>query len=224
MPWGEFDPQKVLNMVERLLGQTLGRNLVRLAVLSGLLWVIAVSLLFFFRDFIFGYVWDGLARLFGNASAVTLDNVDAIITVLVSSLAILIIMFVVIAWTIMRALKRRTMPQEVIDELSDLRAEGINEILNAKYMRVSESTTDTEKDSLTTKWNADWHSWREKVEAFLQKNATHSEYMSFKHLGVVGRVDFPGSALTNKHAHWLMFLSRQLNILDGLITKHQERL
>ena len=208
-------------MIEAYLGRTFGRFLIQLAIVGGLLFATGIGFRYFFYDFMYLLVWSELFAYFENNHAITLDNIEDIITFLAIALSILILIVLVTAYFIIRFVRRYSVSQSVIDGISDLRAEGINKVLNRRPE--NSLLNDSQKDAWVFDWYKVWEDWDNRVYEYLKQHLTHAESMQFKNQGVIPSVWFPDLALTNEHGHYLAQLSKQLSTLDGLIQRHQDR-
>jgi hypothetical protein len=152
---------------------------------------------------------DFIPKLFGAGPIITQDDLAQVVStatvfvVLTGAAAIII--------PLVNNLSRRRVPQAAIDELADLRSEGIA-VLND----VPKTADDV------VRWHGRWTGWRDRVVASLGRNFTRAEMLSFDRLGVIAEVAF-GFAATPEHRHYLMQLNKQLTILENLIQRHQER-
>ena len=208
----EFDPHKVAEVVESYLGKRLGRFLIQLTIIAGLLGVIGLGFVWFFRNFVAGLLWPFFSDVFGaGAQGITLDNIEAIIITLVASIVILVLIFLIFALVMARAFRRRVVPQSAIDNLAELRSDGIH-ILN---------DPPPSEDQLQD-WRERWDSWREDVLDALKRDFTVAERLSFQRLGVFPPREFK-IAVNPVHSHFLSMFAHQLTILENLIQRHQER-
>ena len=218
----QFDPMRWGAAVESYLGKFWGRRLIQLAIIAVLLGVIGEGAKLFFKDLIGDLIWPFLMRLFGGTTTgITMDNIEAIIIVLVSALVLFVLMVALLIYVLAGSLRRRTVPQNVIDDLAELRSQGIS-ILNRLPDNVDKLSQAEKDDYVDQDWHPAWTEWGNGVVDFLERHFTKAEKLSFRRLGVIREEQF-GLALTPKHGHYLMLLSKQLSILEELIQRHQER-
>lgn len=200
---------------------TIGPYLVKISLLFLILLVVGFGGTAFFGSFIGGVLWPFLTNLFGTTkSGISLDNIEAIIIVLVSAVVFFVLIFGLFVWLAIRTFGRRIIPQSIIDELADHRDKGIkilNDIPNNQG-----KMTDQEKEQFVQDWKARWEQWRREVIATLDKSFTKAERLSFQRLGLIAEYSFH-FAVTPDHNHFLMQLAKQLTILENLIALHQER-
>ena len=210
---GPIDPEKFANVFERYFQGWFARFLIRFLLISVALGVSGAALFVFFDWFVAGLVWPFFSRTFGvDVGGITLDNIEAVVMTLVAAIVVLVLVFIIVAIILARAFRRRVVPQSVIDELGEYRSKGIS-VLN-----------DNPTDSANVpRWEADWKAWAADVTSYLEINFTKAERLMFHRLGVVPPVNFGQLAFDNTHAHYLMLLAKQLNVLEILIDRHQER-
>jgi hypothetical protein len=207
------DPVKLAEVIERYFPLWFARFLVQAVILGAALGAVGFGLKLFFADFIGAIVWPFLARNFGlGHGAISLDNIEAIIVVLVASIVILVLVFLVAAYAFVRAFHRRVVPQRLVDQLAEHRSEGIS-ILNDRPADAHD----------VQRWHSRWTGWSQTVAAFLGGKFTRAERLSFERLGVIAETRFGTLAVTPEHGHYLMQLARQLTILELLIQRHLER-
>lgn len=103
----------------------------------------------------------------------------------------------------------RTVPQEAVDELAELRSEGVHDILNRPI------STDSELEVLS-EYDKDW--WR-RVVAVLEKNFSKAEQLNFTRLGTIPVVIFP-HMFNEEHAKILREFALQERRLLDIIARH----
>jgi hypothetical protein len=201
------DPSKWAELYEDHFGKKLGRLIIKLLLFTTALAFLSFCL-GFFLDFYKKYIlpW---------ASGFSIDT-GALgdITWLVSAaivFAIFATAYGLITIALARIFKRRMVPQNIIDDLSEFRSEAISVLNNMP-----------KNDDEFNAWEIKWTSWREGVRLFLEKNFTKSEALLFGRLGIIPEVQF-GFAYNDKHAHCLKQLAKQITILENLINRHLER-
>jgi len=104
-------------------------------------------------------------------------------------------------------LVKKSKKQADIDGLAEHRSEGIS-ILNKRP---------SQHGGLVW-WIQEWEGWRSNVITDLDKNFTRAESLSFQRLGVV--TDPAPQGEDQEHSHKLQMLSKQLRILEELISKY----
>ena len=217
-----FDPLKWGDAVEKYIGKRWGRLLIRLAILAFLLGVIATGSILFFRDFVGDVVWPFLTQLFGfTSTGITLDNIEAIIIVLTAAIVFFVLVFAVFLYVLAGAFRRRTVPQNIIDDLAEFRSQGIS-ILNKTLAGAGTLNANVKDDYVEFVWRPAWSDWGDNVADFLGEYFTTAEKLSFSRLGVIQQIGF-ANAINGSHGHYLMQLSKQLTTLENLIDRYQER-
>ena len=208
-----LNPKVWAEMVVELFGPRLGRLLNQTAMLFLILGAIGIGGNWFFIGFVGDVLWPVATQIFGvPESGISLDNIEAIILVLVAAVSFFVIVFSLFVLLAIRTLRRRVIPQESIDQLAELRSEGIK-ILNRR-------PTD---DSDLSQWEDGWREWAEKVVAFLKDNFTKAEQLSFTRLGLVPELPWGETPINAKHGHSLNMLAKQLLIIESMIETHQGR-
>ena len=159
MTWENFDPVRVVQMVEERFGQP-GKWLVNGTIIAAGLGIISWGLKWFLDDLVGGVLWPFFARLLDiKSTTVTLDNIGALITTLAFSLLILAVFFLVLLLLIYFALRQRAIPQRVLDRLGEFRAEGINTLFTRK------PTNDQELNE----WAQKHVAWENKIKDYMKK-------------------------------------------------------
>lgn len=222
----QFDPEKSAKVIEKYLGKPLGRVLIRLTIVAGLLGITGLGLTWFFKDFIAELLWPFFFKLFGAGDVgISLDNIEAIIITLVAAIVVLVLIFLIFAIGMWKAFRRRVVPQYAIDELAELRSEGIK-ILNTLPKKEDIPSDEDQLEKWTKDWADNWQTrwrlWVEKVLETLDRNFTKAEKLSFQRLGVFPERNL-GFAVNPEHYQYLMQLAQQLTILENLIQRHLER-
>jgi hypothetical protein len=96
-----------------------------------------------------------------------------------------------------------------VDELAELRSEGVHEILNRSI------STDAEMQALSD-YNKQW--WQ-RVAAVLQDNFSKAEQLNFTRLGTIPIAIFPHT-FNEKHAKILREFALQERRLLDIIARH----
>lgn len=221
-----FNPKVWAEMVIDLFGPKRGRLFNQITMIFLMLGAIGLGGKLFFDDFVRKVVWPFGTSVFGfPESGISLDNIEAIILVLISAIVFFVVifaLFVLLAW---RVFRRRVVPQEAIDKLAEHRSKGIN-ILNTLPDQQNIPPNEPQRQQWLDSWVATWHTtWREWVDdvlGSLDKYFTQAEKLSFQRLGVFPERNM-GLALTLDHFRYLSQLAQQLAILERLIEFHQER-
>jgi hypothetical protein len=221
-----LDPKRWAEMIEAYFGKTAGRALNRTALLFLILGAIGLGGQLFFKNFIAEFIWPALEKLFGaNEIGISLDNIEAIIAVLVASIVAFVVLFAIVIMFFIKVFRRRVVSQETIDELAEFRSEGIS-ILNLKFEPSDGSErvpTDVEADIfLTMTWEPKWTAWKGRVVAALEKNFTKAEQLSFERLGIYPARRFRRQ-MNPEHGHYLGQLAQQITVLEDMIQRYQER-
>lgn len=205
------DPRKLADMIEKYF-PTMGPLLNRIVVLFLVLLVVGLGGTVFFGQFIGGLVWPFLTNLFGSTdTGISLDNIEAIIIVLVLAVVFFVVIFAVFVLFSVRIFRKRVLPQSTIDQVADLRSEGVSLYSD----RMDETAVDD--------WWAKQTAWSNKVATFLDDNLTKAEALSFRRLGMIPDMLF-AQAISEKHRRLLGILAKKLDVLENLIDRHQERL
>jgi hypothetical protein len=217
-----FDPDKWGAAVEKYLGRWFGRKLMQGAIIATLFSIMIAALVLFFEKLVDPILWPFFVRAFGGPrTGISLDNLEAIILVLVLALGLLVLLMAITVYAFVSAFRRRTVPQNVIDDVANLRSEGI-QILNMLPPSAG-SMTDAQKDAYISKvWHTEWTDWRRRAVAYLENHFTTAEALSFSRLGLITPTQFT-FALNPRHEHYLTQLAKQLTTLENLIERHLER-
>lgn len=206
-----LDPEKLGVLMERRLGRP-GRWLFNAALFMSGLFALAFTLRYILDEFIGQLIWPFFSRVFGGSTgALTLDSIEAVVLTMTVTIAVLLIIMVGTFFLLVRTVRRRAVSQTAIDELAEMRSQGIS-VLNELPSKLGGFD----------KWTAKWEAWRNEVVSVLRDHFTKAETLSFSRLGVIREAPF-GMAESPEHQHALMMLSKQLSILEGLIQRHQER-
>jgi hypothetical protein len=209
-----LDPRPWAELIEEHFGRRFGRFMIKMLLAFTMLAVIGFALFIFFKQFVGELVWPFLVNLFGfPRSGISLDNIESVIIVLTAAIVFFVAIISVFLLFAMRAVRRRIVPQPMIDELAKYRSTGIS-ILNDR----------PEDDGAgLKKWHGRWQEWRDGVVEYLRKNFTKAETLSFDRLGLITPLSWGGLPISPEHAHYLSQLAKQLTILEGLIQRHQDR-
>ena len=205
----DVDPIKVVHIVEKVLGRRPTRLLTIAVIYLGIAMFAVWAISFILNQGIIPiFLW--LRDSF--SVGVTLDNIEVVVISAVIAVLLFFILLVFLQFLLFRALRRRAVPQRLIDGVAEKRSEGIS-ILN-----------DRPKDAADfDRWKARWLTWHRGVVDYLQEHFTVAEKLQFDRLGLVPERNFGSLAVTPEHAHSLMQLAKQLVILEDLISRHLER-
>ncbi|MDH3233881.1 MAG: hypothetical protein OEQ29_10150, partial [Alphaproteobacteria bacterium] len=107
------------------------------------------------------------------------------------------------------SLRTSTVPQAAVDQLAELRSEGVHEILNRPITSEAES-----RELLTYS-----EKWRDRAIEVLENNFSRAEQLNFTRLGAVPNVVFP-HAFDDLHAKILREYSLQERRLLDIIARH----
>jgi hypothetical protein len=144
--------------------------------------------------------------LFARLPTISLPEVNLITTIYAAAfiaVAALVLPSLVFYW------RSRGVPQKVVDELAELRVDGLIHILNGKV---------TDDASLKT-WEARHEKWCQDVLSILRKHFPKAEVLGFETLGVIYPVSFPFS-FNNEHAHELSMFHKRINIVEDIIRRY----
>lgn len=154
-------------------------------------------------------IFDFTNTLFENplSDGLQIDILPTIIT-----LAILTILFFLLFSfrKLVTIFNKRVISQETIDQLAEMRSEGVGIYANEA------------KDENPEEIKAKYDEWNIKVQKLLRDNFTKAEELSFSRLGAIRSENYT-HAMNDEHNQMLRCLHRQLNTLDDLITRHQDR-
>ena len=200
----------------------IGRPLIKISMVCGALFVVGIGLWWFFGKFVGEVLWPFLINIFGaKDTGITLDNIEAIIIVLITAVSLFIIVFILLSVGVLNFIRRRVVPQTVVDQLAELRSRGIH-ILNRRPHAADKLSDQEREDYVLHVWKKAWKEWGDEVVVFLGTHFTVAEKLSFARLGVIRENPF-GSALTPEHNHYSMLLAKQITILEDLIQGQLER-
>lgn len=204
-----MDPNRVFDMIKRLVGDGPARFMGRWAVYLGFAgfaaWMISLI-----RTHVIDPSYRLAVELLGLQ--ITVDNIESIFATLILSVFAFAVLATGAQFFVLRHMRRRRVPQAVIDELAEFRSQGIT-ILNTR----------PDSDAALSSWTVDWGAWADKVSDYLGEWFTKAEQLSFKRLGVIKEMTFGSGSYNAEHAYKLNQLSKQLSILENLVELHLER-
>lgn len=208
-----MDPEKLADISEKYFGKAVGRLLVQITILAVVMTAVT-AFLYGFGQFVGEVAKPFYAWLVGPpGEAVSQDNIRAVMLALVGAMVVFVAFFAVAVIAYIKSIKRRV-PLEAIDELSDLRGEGIG---------VFNSTPAGSTDADAETWNDRVHKpWVEKVKAHLAQHFSHAESMAFGRLGVL-KVRRWSNARGPRHRHYLDCMDKELAVLEEIISRHLDR-
>jgi hypothetical protein len=209
MGFENMDPKRVFDMAKDLVGNRPARLMFAATIYLGFFgfaaWMISVI-----RKYVISPLYEFVSRLMGFD--VTLDNLESLITTLFLALLAFALLATGAQYFVFRHLRRRRVPQWVIDDLAEWRSKGVS-LVNDR------PTNDEELEQ----WIARWEAWKDDVAKFIGAHFTKAEELSFRRLGLVVEAKFGTMVYNNKHAHKLMLLAKQLGILETMIDRQLER-
>ncbi len=186
--FNNVDIEKLVAVADRYLSPAWARFLGQVLVVSVVVAAFSLSATLFFDSLIGGVAWPFFVKLFGGReTGISLDNIEAIILVLVSAVAFFVLMFAVFVVAVIKVFRRRIVSQAAIDELAELRDAGIA-VLN-DIPKNPGALTEDDKEAFVVEWKARWIAWAKRVVDALAKNFTKAEMLSFAHIGLIKRTD-----------------------------------
>ena len=207
----QFDPSKVVGMLESLFGPRLGRlvsiGLVTLACLALAFWLVNLIWTYGGKD-----IFEFFRRILPPTTPlITLDNIEAVILTLITIIALFGTMFVSILYFLARALLKKGVSQRALNQLARMRNEGIDKIYN---MKVSSSNELNE-------WKRRHKDWEHRVLDHVQKNFPESDHLRLSHLGLVIPINFPGIQFNPDHQNQLSFFAKRIHIIEELLNSYR---
>ena len=173
------------------------------AVAGGTILVIDQTITFFTKVY----------RFFGASKIFETELAPAIIA-LILVIATLTIIIVLGGIVILNLAKRTMIPQHAIDELAQLRADGINEIFAVK----PKDATDFGR------WEFQYNDWQDKVKKHLEANFTKADFLRFLNLGRVELLPFADSMIFSPdHLRLIRFMAKQLDIIEEFLATYRRQ-
>ena len=207
----ELDPSKAVGLLERLFGPRLGR----------LISVVLVSLgCLAFAFWLLNVIWtNGGKKIFEFFASIlppgtpllTLDNIQSVVSTLVTLIVAFGVVLVAILYFLSRALFKKGVSQRALNILARLRNEGIDDIYT---MKVS-----NQKD--LTEWKMKQKDWEGRMLTHVKNNFPESDYLRLSHLGLVMPMNFPGIQFDADHQNQLSFFVNRIQIIEELLNSYR---
>ena len=152
-------------------------------------------------------------KFFEESKVFETDLAPAIIA-LILVIATLTIIIVLGGFVILNLAKRTMIPQQAIDELAQLRADGINEI----FAKKPTDATDLGR------WESKYNAWQERVKKHLEANFTRADFLRFLNLGRVEILPFDQSMIfSSDHLRLVRLMSKQLDIIEEFLATYRRQ-
>lgn len=207
-----YDPLKILAVFEALFGPKLGRLIATL--------LLALITLFAFLWLGYGCWEYGGKQLYAALSpaALSLPSIESVLTDVQAAVLTMMFMLIVYAaillavlFVLVKKVFAKGVPQHALDQLLQLRNEGINTVYAVRIMNQAD----------LDRWKIVKRVWETKLRNFIERNFPKSDYLFASALGVVPFQVIAG-AFNEEHGRELSFVVRQLELVEQIANSYRK--